>query len=153
MLKQTKEFFVFIGALVAGTVASFADRKFGFDDIRNYFQAFLSGQDGIDGIGEIPRELIEAAPEQKREAFLELEQKLISGGMDPNDAYDTATLLSGAGSGVALGSRLTSREKNDQFAKMIESGAVTVNVPMTVGENGWTGEQVGTLLATYEDLL
>lgn len=152
MLKNLKELYVLVGALIVGTSRSLADGRFDFKDIGNYIQAFLTGEPAIDGIGEIPGELGEASRDEKADAIDDFEAS-ISGEIDEEDAADIAAIFGGIQGGVALASRKKKTEMLTKFTGLLNSGVVEINTPMVLATPGeWTVGELETLLETYETL-
>ena len=140
--KETTESAILAGSGINAIYSSLSDGTIDFGDVGKVFDPIMKGQDGIQGVGEIPAELAAASSEAKEETKARFAAELKS--VPAEDAYDIAEMYGGIQSTISLVVRKTRKDTADQIAAALNSGPRAASAD---GARPVTGEELLALIA------
>lgn len=150
-MRNLRELYLLLAAILVGTAKSLEDKKFGLRDIGNYVQAFLLGEPAIEGISEIPIELANATAAEKAAEVASLNQQLGTT-FGTEDAADIAAILGGVQATVAVVTRRSQKALTGKLAAMLNDGTLKLaNEEVNIKTTPWCSSSVGTLLDSYSE--
>ena len=140
--KETTEAAILLGSGINAGYASMSDGTIDFADVGKVFDPLMKGQDGIQGIGDIPTELAAATPEAKEEGKARFAGELES--VPAEDAYDITQMYGGFQSTISLVVRKTRKDTANRIAAALNSGPRPASAD---GARPVTGEDLLALIA------